>query len=99
MLWYNRKINPLFRSYVETQSIFHNINHPIDRCIFVCKCLGYLDCLFNRNVGIKFKEYTFIKNKLLNMLNSNYSKQYFMGRKINDTKQQRKKRSNRKTKK
>ena len=64
MLWYNRKIHPLFESYVNTLVNFHNLSNPIDRFIFACKCIGYLDCLFNRKIGLKYKDYTYYKSDL-----------------------------------
>jgi len=69
MLWYNRKPHYLFKSYFNTQGNFHNLSNPIDRIIFVFKCIGYLDCIFNRDMGLKFKDYTYFKKRLLEMLN------------------------------
>lgn len=68
MLWYQRKTHPLFKSYFETQSNFHDLTNPIDRILFTFKCMGYLDCLFNRKVGLKFKEYRYLKRRLLEMV-------------------------------
>jgi len=64
MLWYDRPINVLFKSYVDTMSHFHNLSNPIDRIIFISKCIGYLDCLFNRKIGLRYKDYRYLKLKL-----------------------------------
>ena len=68
MLWYNRRINPLFKSYFESQSIFHNLSNPFDRIIFICKCLGYLDCLYNGPSGLTIKDYFYLRKRLLDMI-------------------------------
>ena len=67
----NRKIHPLFDLYVKYISQEHRLKSPYDRVVFASKCLGYLDCLFDKYHGqarMTIEDYMYLKKRIKLMI-------------------------------
>lgn len=63
----NKKIHPLFSRYVKSISQDHRFIDPYSRVAFSFKCIGYLDCLFDKYHGqarMTTEDYMYLKNRI-----------------------------------